>query len=194
VTKRAGVKNSIVLVGFALIVICAFLLLSNRSTERDESELKETAVQEVLKRDLTKNYPATPKEVVKLYSEITRCFYGEEYTEEELVALAKMSRELFDDELKATQTEEQYLMSLQTVIANYKEQKRTISSFSVSGAANVEYDSMDGRKWAKLMAIYTVKTDHLVETSKEDYLLRKDADGHWKIYGWRVQADEDHEG
>lgn len=190
-TKRAGIKNSIVLMGFALIIICAFIMLSNRTTERDESNLKKSAVQEVLSQDLTRNYPATPKEVVKLYSEITRCFYAEEYTEEELRELAAMSRALFDDELKATQTDEQYLMNLGTVIANYKEQKRTISSFSVSSASNVEYDTMDGRKWAKLMAIYTVKTDHLVETSKEDYLLRKDAEGRWKIYGWRVQEESD---
>ncbi len=190
-TKRAGIKNSIVLMGFALIIICAFIMLSNRTTERDESNLKKSAVQEVLSQDLTRNYPATPKEVVKLYSEITRCFYAEDYTEEELRELAAMSRALFDDELKATQTEEQYLMNLGTVIANYKEQKRTISSFSVSSASNVEYDTMDGRKWAKLMAIYTVKTDHLVETSKEDYLLRKDAEGRWKIYGWRVQEESD---
>ena len=82
-----------------------------------------TAVEEVLDRDLSRNYPATPKEVVKFYSEITRCFYGEEYTDDQLVALADQSRMLFDDELRANQTDEQYLMNLRTVIENYKEEK-----------------------------------------------------------------------
>ncbi len=190
VDKR-NLKNFIVLIVMALLIVAAFLLLANRGGTRDESNISRTAVEEVLDRNLEKNYPATPKEVVKLYSEITRCFYGETYTDEQLVALADQSRLLFDDELRANQTDQQYLMNLQTVIANYKEEKRTISSFSVSSASDVDYQEMDGYKWAHLMAVYTIKTNHTFSTSKEEYLLRKDAQGHWKIYGWRVIEEEE---
>ena len=188
---KRNLKNFIVLIVMALLIVAAFLLLANRGGTRDESNISRTAVEEVLDRNLEKNYPATPKEVVKLYSEITRCFYGETYTDEPLVALADQSRLLFDDELRANQTDQQYLMNLQTVIANYKEEKRTISSFSVSSASDVDYQEMDGYKWAHLMAVYTIKTTHTVSTSKEEYLLRKDAQGHWKIYGWRVIEEEE---
>ena len=188
---KRNLKNFIVLIIMALLIVSAFLLLANRGGKRDESNISRTAVEEVLDRDLTLSYPATPKEVVKFYSEITRCFYGEEYTEEELVGLADQSRLLFDDELRANQTDEQYLMNLRTVISNYKEEKRTISSFSVSSASDVDYKDMDGFKWARLMAVYTIKTNHQFDTSKEEYLLRKDAQGHWKIYGWRVMEDEE---
>ena len=186
---KRNLKNFIVLIIMALLIVAAFVLLANRGTSRDESNISRTAVEEVLDRDLTKSYPATPKEVVKMYSEITRCFYGEDYTDEQLVAMAEQSRLLFDDELRANQTDEQYLLNLRTVIANYKEQKRTISSFSVSSASDVDYKEMDGFKWAHLMAVYTIKTNHQFDTSKEEYLLRKDAQGHWKIYGWRVIED-----
>ena len=117
---KRNLKNFIVLILLALLIVGAFVLVSNRGSERDESNISRTAVEEVLDRDLTKNYPATPKEVVKMYSEITRCFYGEEYTDDQLVALAEQSRRLFDDELRANQTDEQYLMNLRTVISNYK--------------------------------------------------------------------------
>ncbi|MCR5222075.1 MAG: hypothetical protein K6D90_04355 [Lachnospiraceae bacterium] len=185
VDKR-NLKNFIVLIIVALLIVAAFLLIANRGSKRDESPLARTAVEEVLDRDLSRNYPATPKEVVKFYSEITRCFYGEEYTEDQLVALADQSRMLFDDELRANQTDEQYLMNLRTVIENYKEEKRSISSFSVASASDVDYHDFKGDRWARLIAIYTIKTNHTFNTSKEEYLLRKDAQGHWKIFGWRV--------
>ena len=188
---KRNLKNFIVLIVVALLIVAAFLLLANRGSTRDESNINRTAVEEILDRDLSKNYPATPKEVVKMYSEITRCFYGEEYTDDQLVMLAEQSRKLFDDELRANQTDDQYLLNLRTVIANYKEEKRTISSFSVSSASDVDYKEMDGYQWAHLMAIYTIKTNHQFGTTKEDYLLRKDPQGHWKIYGWRVIEDEE---
>ncbi len=187
---KRNLKNFIVLIVLALLIVGAFLLVSNRGSKRDESDISRTAVDEVLDRDLSKNYPATPKEVVKMYSEITRCFYGEEYTDDQLVMLAEQSRKLFDDELRANQTDDQYLMNLRTVIANYKEEKRSISSFSVASASDVDYQDFKGDKWAHLMAVYTIKTNHAFSTSKEEYLLRKDPKGHWKIFGWRVIEEE----
>lgn len=189
--KKNNTKNFIILMVLALLIVGAFVLVANRGSEKPETPVEMSAVQEVISRNLDKNYPATPKEVVKMYSEITRCFYAEEYTEDELVKMADQSRKLFDDELRANQTDEQYLMNLNTVIANYKEQKRTISSFSVSSASDVDYYDFKGDKWARLMAIYTIKTDHVFDTSKEEYLLRKDDTGHWKIFGWRVMNEDD---
>lgn len=191
--KQSDLKSYIVLLVLALIIVGAFIIVANRGSDKDETPKMMTAVEEVLGRNLDKNYPATPKEVVKMYSEITRCFYAEEYTDEELVKMAEQSRKLFDDELRANQTDEQYIMNLNSVISNYKEQKRIISSFSVASASDVEYYDFKGDKWARLMAVYTIKTDHVFDSSKEEYLLRKDADGHWKIFGWRVMEEDDAE-
>lgn len=189
--KKNNAKNYIVLIVLALLIVGAFILVANRGSKKNETPIMMTAVEEVLNRNLDKNYPATPKEVVKMYSEITRCFYAEEYTDDQLLEMAEQSRKLFDADLRANQTEEQYLMNLNTVISNYKEQKRIISSFSVASASDVEYYDFKGDKWARLMAVYTIKTDHVFDTSKEEYLLRKDADGHWKIFGWRVMEEDE---
>lgn len=191
--KKTNLKNFIILIVLALLIVGAFVLVANRGSKKDETPVMMTAVEEVLNRNLDMNYPATPKEVVKMYSEITRCFYAEEYTEEQLLEMAEQSRKLFDDELRANQTDDQYVMNLNSVIHNYKEQKRIISSFSVASASDVEYYDFKGDKWARLMAVYTIKTDHVFDTSKEEYLLRKDADGHWKIFGWRVMEEDNAE-
>ena len=95
------------------------------------------------------------------------------------------------DKLNALKVSDTKYAGYVYVIANYKEEKRTISSFSISSASDVDYQEMDGYKWAHLMAVYTIKTNHTFSTSKEEYLLRKDAQGHWKIYGWRVIEEEE---
>ena len=97
--RRNPARILIVFVVLAIAVVGLFFYVSNRAKAIEEGKVNQmTPVQEILSRNLETNYPPTPKEVLKFYSEITRCFYGEEYTDEELVKLAKLSRKLFDDE------------------------------------------------------------------------------------------------
>lgn len=190
-TKRSssgnGVKGIAVILVLALGVLAYFYVINNRMKRVEEDVERITPVQELLIQNLETNYPNTPKEVVKLYSEITRCFYSEEYTEEELLKLAQMSRQLFDDELVANQDEDSYLRSLKGEIASYRQQKRYISSYSVSSSADVQYYNYKDAEWAQLIAMYSIKTNGKIEPSKERFLLRKDADGHWKIFGFRLE-------
>ena len=189
--KRNNTRTVIAFVIFALVILGAFLMLSNRSEQIAETQqVKVTAVQELLLRNLKTDYPATPKEVVKLYSEITRCYYGEEYTDDELIEMADMSRELFDDELVANQTDEQYLHALQQDIESYKSENKVISSYSVSNSTDVDYYNYLGDEWAQLYCVYSIRVGTNITPVKEKYLLRKDAGGHWKIYGW-ILVDEE---
>ena len=174
----------------ALGVLAYFYVINNRMKVIEEDVAKITPVQELLVRDLSENYPATPKEVVKLYSEITKCFYGEDYTEDELNSLATMSRQLFDDELVANQSDDSYIRALKGEIATYKKANRIISSYSVSSSADVQYYNYQDDEWAQLIAMYSIRTGGKVEPSKERYLLRKDTEGHWKIYGFRLEQLE----
>lgn len=183
-------KGIAVIIVLALGVLAYFYVINNRIKRVEEDVAKISPVQELLVRDLSTNYPSTPKEVVKLYSEITRCFYGEDYSEEELVALAKMSRQLFDEELAANQEESTYILALKSEIASYKNANRTVSSYSVASSADVEYYNYEGDEWAQLIVMYSIKTGGKVEPSKERFLLRKDSGGHWKIFGFRLEAIE----
>lgn len=188
--KNRNIKNFIVLLIVALLIIAAFAYLSNRERAFKEEVKELTAVQELLARDLSSNYPPTPKEVLKYYSEITRCFYGEKYSDEELIKLAKKSRELLDEQLLANQTEEDYIADLKNEIAIFKDADRTISSYSVAGSANVDYYTYEGAEWAKLNCIYSIRTKGKIIPSQEEFIMRKDADGRWKIFGWKLIEDK----
>lgn len=189
------IKTIIVMAFLALMVLGYFYVINNRIKTVEEDVHTITPVQELLIRNLDKDYPNTPKEVVKLYSEITRVFYKEDFTEEELEKLAVMSRKLFDDELVANQSDESYLRALKQEIVSYRQEGKYISSYSISASADVEYYDFRNDKWAQLIAMYSMRQGGKIVPTKERFLLRKDANDHWKIFGFKLESiGEDDQG
>jgi len=183
-------------VGLMIVLIVGYYYhLSNRNVPQPEEIIDEsqrlTASQEVLLRNLDTNYPSTPREVVKYFSEITQCFYNEEHTEEEIDALGRKIRELYDDELVASQTEEVYLTSLKYDIDIYRQNNRTIASFTPSSSVDVETFSEDGFEWARLYCMFGVKQGELLYKTNMVFMLRKDENQHYKIYGWKPVKESD---
>lgn len=189
--KGTGVKTLIIGIILLCIVLGYYYYLSNRQkVSGEEATVRTTAVQEVLLYNLDKRYPPTPKEVVKFFGEISKCFYNESYTEEEFLQLALKIQILYDDELVASKTQEQYIKDLREDIDEWKGLGMVISSYSVSASTDVERFTKDGYEWARLYCSFTLRTGTKLGTSNEVFLLRKDKQGHWKIYGW----DQDKEG
>ena len=166
-------------------VLLAYYLINLRiEKSKPEDYVQLTAVQEVLSRNLTTNYPQTPKEVIKYYSEITKCFYNEKWTEEELYALAMKAQELYDHDLVANKTEEQYLSDLKSETQSFKEKEYHISSYGTSSSTDVYDFTEDGYKFARLYCTYNIRVGTVMQPIEEIFLLRMDSEGHWKIYGW----------
>lgn len=96
-------KTGIVILTIALIAaICgSFYVVNDKSKRANQKEKVLTEVQRITTKDLDKNYPQTPREVVKLYNRIVKCYYGMQYSDEELDALTDQALKLFDDELAA---------------------------------------------------------------------------------------------
>lgn len=188
---KSGVK--ILIIGIILIVlVCGyyFYLTSRRQKEIQENKVELTAVQNVLLRNLDKNYPPTPKEVLKYFGELAMCIHGQNYTDEEFEQLAAQIQKLYDAELAASNTGEQYLEELKKDVAELKAQGLVISSYSLPSGADVSYYSMDGYDWAKLYFTFNVRQGTNRATSEELFLLRKDDQGHWKIYGWKTVLND----
>jgi hypothetical protein len=183
-----GNKGMIILLILACLIIGYYFYLSNRNvtetTEQSEIEVM-TMSQKALARNLESNYPPSPREVVKYFSEITQCFYNEDNDEETVEALGLQMRKIYDDELIANQTEEEYLNLLQEDINEYKENGRTISSYSPSSSVDVETFSEDGYEWARLYCVYQIKQDSILYPTTICFILRKDENAHYKIYGWK---------
>ena len=171
-------------------VLLAYYMINVRiEKSKPEDYVEFTAIQQVLSRNLETNYPQTPKEVIKYYSEITKCFYNENHTEEELYNLAMKAMEMYDHELAANQTEEVYLKDLKSEIKTFKEKKFHISSYATSSSTDVYYYTHGGSEFARLYCTYNVRTGTVMTAIEEIFLLRMDLNGHWKIYGWDLAKE-----
>ena len=66
--KRSGVISIVVTCLILVVVIGGFAFyLSHKSKSKGEETVESTAVQKVLQKDLARNYPPTPKEVMKIF-------------------------------------------------------------------------------------------------------------------------------
>lgn len=190
--KKSNIVTTVVIVVvLAAIILAVFLYQGHRSGRQTQSESVATVVQSILMRDLKYNYPPTPKEVVKYYAEITECFYNETYSDEELLQLAAKIQELYDAELIANKTQEQYIEDLKQDITEMKQDGYTIASYEVSASTDVEYFTQDGYSCARLYCTFYLRKGGTTgrAPSLERFLLRQDEDEHWKIMGWELVDD-----
>ena len=188
--KKFKMSTSIIIIVVSVaIIVGLYYVIANYLAKDDEpTDLQITAVQNVLLRNMDNNYPPTPKEVLKYYSDITQCFYAGGYTDEELIQLANRALELYDEELRANQDYDMYIDDLKAEIASFKKKDWSISSYSTSSSMDVLEFEKDGYEWAQLYAFYNVRQSTQIVKVTEIFLMRKDEDGRWKIYGWQ-QAD-----
>ncbi len=190
--KRKVLAGVIVILAAAVLVFGFFVYVNKKNGTKPPESTQVSEVDKVLLRDLDHSYPPTPKEVLKYYSDITVCFYSEGLEEEQLKKLAIKARELYDDELRADKTEEEYIEDLKKDILEFNAKGIVVSGYSLSSSTDVEFFSQDGFEIARLYANYRLRQGSGYVYTTEVFILRKDADdGHWKIYGWDVVETEE---
>ena len=181
-------KITLFLVFLLVLVVGYYSYLSGRSrTQKQEAVM--SAIDTALSKDLENNYPPTPKEVIKYYNDLMKCFYNEDCTPEELQELGKKSMQLFDEELRENNEEDSYLIRLQGEVQNYKDNKRKITGVSLAPSTNVDYYTADGYSFARISCGYSMTENGQKSSTVMVYLLRRDDKRRWKIYGWET-ADQ----
>lgn len=184
-------RTVVVIVILAVLGVTYYYYLSNRTPKLDATD--KSIVNEELAalttRNIEENYPESVKEVVNLYMRITKLYYTSSLSDEQIAALAKQGRLLFDPELKSKQTDEEYLEALKQDISDYKAVKRYISDFKLEGSSNVKYTTLDGKKYASILALYYIREGSELKYSYTKFTLRQDEAGHWKLLFWEL-ADE----
>ncbi len=182
----------VIVVLFITAVLGLFIYQNNKpQTQQAEDEVVISNIDNVVLRNLEINYPPTPKEVLKYYSEITTCFYQGNLNEEDLTRLAQTARKLYDAELCEGVTEEEYIDSLREDILEFNSLGVVVSGYTVSSSTDVEEFEMDGREYARLYATYRLRQGTEYIYSNEIFIMRKDEDGHWKILGWELLEEEE---
>lgn len=174
--------------GFAVMaVVCVALIVGGyyyytvQKREAAGNLENLTEVQKVITKNLELDYPKTPREVIRVYNRILACFYNQTCTEEEIEGLGDQARKLFDEELLENNPRDDYLRALKADIEEYHDRSRVISSMDVCSASEVKEQTVDGAECAYVEATYYIIEGKVPSQSHQTYVLRKDADGKWKI-------------
>ena len=113
-------------------------------------------------------------------------------TNEQIEALGKQARLMFDDELKNTQTDADFYEKLKEDIGNYNSTKTRISSYVIQSAAKTKYSTFKDMQYASIALVYYLRQGDKLIDSPTKFTLRKDDDGHWKILFWELtEIDSD---
>ena len=183
-------------IGVMLVISLAILLIyyyTSSSTKPliDNSDENLSEVDKILKEDFVSNYPATPRETVKVFARIMRALYNNP-KDDEIDPLALKIRELYDDEFLDNNPEDSYLINLKTDIAKWQKEKRTITNYILVKKDQEEEKVIDGVKYSVNYVQYTIQENgKFTETWK--VLLREDSNKRWKILGWEFVPKDNSE-
>lgn len=169
----------------SVILACYIRLLSSSSKQEDAADI--TEVGQILAKDMELNYPANPHDVVLFYSRIIKAFYDGEYNDDQLNGLAQHARAMFDDELLQYNAYDEYMARLKEEIEIYRLNKKKIADYTIERASDIEFLADNGIQYAKVKGIYyTTEGESGRNKVYEEYTLRQDDNGQWKILFWEV--------
>ena len=188
--KKSTVRVTVAFVVMIVIVIGFYAYLSGKSRAVAD-DVKMTQIQLVLSRDMLNDYPPTVKEVIKYYMDIQKCLYNEECTDEDVEQLGLRARELYDTELLENNEEEMNLQQLRAEVASFRSDEKKITSITVASSVNVDTFTEDGYDFARIQCSYTVLEKGQSNPTSTIYLLRRDENRRWKIYGWDLAQNVD---
>lgn len=185
--KKYG-KTIIVIAVLVALGLVYYYYLANKDTGKDATDIAAdtSEVSVLISKDIMANYPESPKDVVNLYARITKAYYDTSLTDEQIEALGKQARLMFDDELKNTQTDADFYEKLKEDIGNYNSTKTRISSYVIQSAVKTKYSTFKDRQYASIALVYYLRQGDKLIDSPTKFTLRKDDDGHWKILFWEL--------
>lgn len=189
--KKGPLGTIIFMVLFAAVVIGIYFAITrnkdNSSTKEIPAETSEADT--LIKKDLDWEYPATPREVLKLYCRITKCLYNDDLTDEQIKKLVSQVRNLYSFDLLENNAEDEQIAFIKGDRAEYKKDKKTIFSFAIDSASNIEYMDTKAGKTAVIKMYFTLKAGAQMDRAFEEFSLIQQDDGKWKIAAWRLSEN-----
>lgn len=186
---KKNIRTIIAVAILAVLGISYYFYLANRNPATPDAPLENPELSRLLTLDIENNYPQTPKEVVKLYAQISQAYYKTKLSDAEVEKLAKKARLLFDNELLKTQTDNEYLMALKADIDIYQGLGRYIADFEVANSSLITYKTLHNKNYAIVPMKYILRQGKESVSAYHSFKLRKDEDGKWKILYWE-SSDE----
>ena len=187
------IRISVVVVILAAMIVGYYYYLSNRNATQDKDTKKDVATEytALISRDLDKNYPKTPRATVKLYNRIVTEYYASSHNDEEIEGLASQAYKLLDSDLQDKNPKEQFMKSVKADVQDWKNRKASIRESKVCSSNDVTYSVVEGSDCAYVYSYYFVKENGNFSRTYQEFCLRKDKSGNWKILTWRVIDEAD---
>lgn len=185
--KKKVLQTIIFMVVVAGIILAIYFKLSTATKDTDGKALA-TEADKLIAKDISNSYPGTPREVLKLYCRIIKCFYNDGLNEDKVEKLADQLRILFDDELLENNPRQSYIKNLKADIKDYRERDKIITSYTVQNSSSVRYSTVEKQEYATIIAEILVKEKSKYTKIYEEFILRKDNNNKWRILGWKVTS------
>lgn|GEM_PF-1354085 len=154
-------------------------------TQEDENE--ESLVEEICNLDLENSYPKSAADVVEYFAKITKALYNEDYTDDEFMTMSSKRTALLDDELVANQTDID--ASLKSEVEEKKQAGIVIANYIVDDDDDFVYKEVGNDYCADGNCMFSMRSDSARVIYNYEFVLRRDTDGKWKIYGWEIEEE-----
>lgn len=192
--KRTGTKGfTTVILLLVIIGLVFFTYLSNRANKSPEATTDSEA-QKLLNYDFENEYPKTPRETVKLHCDYLKNVYSDKFADEDLSTVNQNIRKLFDMELLELNAENEQLQKMKDELLLYRENKQKIVSYSLPEGSQVEKNTEGDTEYAKMKVTLNFRVGSSPVSAEEEYILRKDSLGQWKILGWQTISSSNDKG
>jgi len=185
--KLAQLVGTLCVIG--AVVLGLFFALNQQEDDSifSKNETKNTEAQNILSKDINRNYPATVREVVRLFSRVSKCYHNEAVSEEEFKSLVEFQRKLFDEEFLQNNPLDTFTNNLAAEIDAAKAREYKMTMYRVQKQSSVNTWRDGDNHFASIIASYTMNAKGEGPTRTfEEFLLREDENKHWKIVGWRL--------
>ncbi len=185
------IRAAILALSFAILVVGYYIYLSRTTakTAADSANTEQTELEQVLELYLVRNYPETPREVVKTYNRIIALFYREELSNSQLEQLCDKVRIMMDPELADRNPREDYIAKVRVQIKDYRKSEANFVSSKVASSSEVEKKKVDGDQMAYVGSTYTIRYKNEVQITHQKYALRKDHDGKYRILAFTYDGE-----
>lgn len=191
--KRNGTTATLISMLLIAVALVGFYFWQYNKEEDGKVETGKTSTeaQKLLNYDFETRYPQTPREVIKLYCRMLKCLYNNELTDDQVTQMADQIRRLFDIELLENNPRETHIKELKKELKSYIENKKSISRYAIEKGSNVKIVKVEGVESTSVKAYFSVKDGSEFTPVYELFILRKDENDKWRIYGWNlIQAEE----
>lgn len=184
--KRIGTISVILVLACAIVALYWYIDRSGKEAE----EPVNVGAQQILDKDLEKDYPPTPYAVAQLYCGIVENRYSDKTTQEQLEELVRMELAMYDEELAEKNPYSAYLTTVKDELKNAKEKKIAFTGYIVDNFSNVKKWKKNGREYASIRIQFLLRSEDGSGGSYRELMLRKDEEGNYKILGWELLSEE----